>query len=135
MSINVESYVLEKAVQRFYEKVTADPLLRLYFKHTDVSALQRKFQKYVAYAFADNESAYDGPTIYEAHSGRRITDEAADSFLELLREALTEANLPATTVDKIMAKVSPAKDVVVDKFVFPGTYVYKPDTVIKHKAE
>jgi len=123
----IDSVVLEKAVQKFFDRVTADPLLKLYFKNVDVATLQRKFQKYVTYALNDREGAYDGPTMYEAHKGRNITDEAVDSFLEILHDALTEEKVPSATIEKIMTKLAPVKDVVVDKFVFPGTYVYKPD--------
>ena len=127
MSVAVDSEVLERAVQKFFARVTADPLLKLYFKNVDLPTLQRKFQKYVTYALNDRENAYDGPTMYEAHAGRNITDEAVDLFLELLEETLTEEKVPSATVKQIMAKLAPVKDVVVDKFVFPGTYVYKPD--------
>ncbi|HEV8486859.1 MAG TPA: group 1 truncated hemoglobin, partial [Blastocatellia bacterium] len=108
-------------------RVVADPLLKLYFKNVDVAGLQLKFQKYVTYALNDRENAYDGPTMYEAHAGRNITDEAVDLFLEILRETMTDEKIPAETVEQIVRKLTPVKDVVVDKFVFPGTYVYKPD--------
>lgn len=123
--------VIAKAVEQFYGRVVADPLLKLYFKRTDVASLQRRFQKYLAYALSDNEASYDGTTMYEAHAGRGITDEAVDSFLQYLRESLTESGVPAAGIEKIMNKVSPVKDVVVDKFIFPGTYVYKPDSARK----
>jgi truncated hemoglobin YjbI len=127
MSVVVDSQLLEKAVQQFFARVVADPLLKLYFKNVDVVPLQRKFQKYITYALNDRETAYDGPTMYEAHAGRNITDEAVDLFLETLRDTLTEEKIPSATVDQIMTKLTPVKDVVVDRFVFPGTYVYKPD--------
>jgi truncated hemoglobin YjbI len=127
MGIVIDSQTLEKAIRTFYARVVADPLLKLYFKNTDVAGLQHKFQKYVTYALNDRENAYDGPTMYEAHAGRNITDEAVDLFLEILRETLAEEKIPPETVEQIVAKLTPVKDVVVDKFVFPGTYVYKPD--------
>jgi truncated hemoglobin YjbI len=120
--------LLLAAVHKFYDKATQDPLLRLYFKNTDLTSLKQRFEKYLQYALQGKEEAYPGKSMYEAHTGRAITDEAADVFLEKLMETLVEMDVPQEQIEKLQARLAPVKDVVVDKVVFSKAHVYKADS-------
>jgi hemoglobin len=119
---------LKGAVDRFFDLVSEDPLLDLYFAGVDLASLKSKFCKYLSCALADNLEGYDGPSMYEAHAGRGITDEAVDRFLARFKEALRGAELSEADIERVHAKIAPVKDVAVDVFVFPGTIVYKPES-------
>ena len=117
---------LAGSVDKFFARVTADPLLRLYFEDANLAALKPRFAKYLLYALGGGP-AYEGRGIYEAHVGRQINDEAFDLFLQYLRETLLDAGVTPSVVDELIGKLTPLKNQIVDSFVWPGTYFYGRD--------
>ncbi|MGH7782814.1 MAG: hypothetical protein ACREO5_03085, partial [Candidatus Binatia bacterium] len=75
---------LVKAIDRFFDVVIEDPLLKLYFFDTDIGRLKENFVTYLTYLFADKETQYKEKSLLAAHAGRDITDEAAARFSEKL---------------------------------------------------
>ena len=117
---------VQGAVDHFFDKVTADPLLQLYFFDTDMAQHKKRFALYLAHVLKDNEAAYPGRNVLAAHTGRGIMDEAADRFVAELVQTLRDFKVPSGDVDKIERKLSGLKDTVGDGFVSPDTHVYKP---------
>jgi hemoglobin len=118
--------VLAAAVSRFFDKVSEDPLLQLYFYDTDMARLKPRFATYLTHALHDDEATYPGRSVLAAHTGRGIMDEAADRFVESLVQTLREFGVPAANIEKLEGKLNALKDTVGDSFVSPDTHVYKP---------
>lgn len=117
---------LASAVNRFFDKVVEEPLLKLYFFNTDIAVHKGRFCSYLECVLADNESTYPGRSVLLAHTGHQIMDEAADIFVEMLVDTLRECEVAPNDIEKIHTRLSALKDLVVDKFVSPDTHVYKP---------
>jgi hemoglobin len=129
VSLNPDSErLLDTAVDKFFDKVVTDPFLRLYFKNSDMASLKQRFRTYLAHALKDDEQSYPGPSMYQAHVGRGITDEASGSFLTLLKETLEEVGVAPALIDHIDAKLRPVRDVVEDPVVFKKAHTYKADS-------
>ncbi len=75
--------------------------------------LKARFRRYVALALNNQEGAYDGPSLYQAHAGRGITGEAVETFIELLVETLGELELPAATMSAFKTKLEAMKNLIV----------------------
>lgn len=124
--LHAPSAALVAAVDHFFDEVSADPLLQLYFFDTDMAKHKQRFALYLGYALKDGETAYPGRNVLAAHTGRGIMDEAADKFVATLVQTLRDFNVPREDVDKLERKLSGLKDTVGDSFVSPDTHVYKP---------
>ena len=117
---------LVNAVDKLFDAVIDDPLLKLYFFDTDMSRLKKSFGIYLTCLLIDQENKYPGRGILSAHEGRNITDEAAAIFSQRLLKALSESGVPPSDVEKIRGKLPALENLVVDKFVSPDTHVYIP---------
>lgn len=118
--------VLTAAADKLYARVMDDPLLRLYFEDTDLASLKPRFSRYLAFLLGA-PIPYDGPTMYQAHAGRQITDLAFDTFVETLLGVLAELRVSGAAMEQIREKLAELKNAIVDSFEFPGTYAYEKD--------
>lgn len=90
---------LEKIAKRFYDKIYADPWLKLYFKNTNQETIERQQVDFMS-------GALGGPKIYggrmpaDAHTHINITPELFEAREKLLLEALTEEGAPSELIDR-----------------------------------
>src|SRR3954467_10542141 len=87
-------------VQRFYERVLADPALAPYFEGVDMTIQRRHFALLVVQLLG-GPSEYDGRELGEAHRGLHVTDDAFDKVVAHLVAALQEADVPADIIGAI----------------------------------
>ena len=121
------SDALVRGVDRFFDvAVPGDPLLKLYFMDTDLARHKAHFAVYLSHVLAGTEDRYPGRSVLAAHVGREIMDEATDVFVGKLAQALRDCGVPSADAGKIETKLAALKDTVVDSFVSPDKYVYKP---------
>jgi hemoglobin len=103
---------ISAAVDLFYAKVLADPLLAPYFTGIEMDRL-RAHQRAFLTATLGGPAAYDGRDMAEAHSGLAITGEAFDHVATHLSATLTELGVDDDTVATIIGAVAPLRDDIV----------------------
>jgi hemoglobin len=100
------------AVEEFYARVLADPLLAPYFDGVDMHSLKLHQRSFLAAALGGSE-IYVGRSMRGAHVGRAVTPQAFDRVVEHLVDTLTALEVPAETIEEIGAKLLPLRGDIV----------------------
>jgi hemoglobin len=100
-------------VDRFYERLLADPGLGRYFAGTDLTRLKAHQRALVTVALGGTSAQYAGRMMHPAHAGLAITDDAFDAVLDHLRAVLADVGVPPPTSAKILAILQPLRTDVV----------------------
>ncbi len=103
---------IASAVEIFYERVLADPLLRPFFTKTPLSRLKAHQQAFLAQALG-GPVAYTGLSMREAHQGRDIADAHFDRIARHLADTLASLGAPEELVAKIIAGIEPLRTEIV----------------------
>lgn len=100
------------AVDHFYDRVLADPVLAPYFSATQMQRQKAHMRAFLAVAVGGPE-LYAGRDMSAAHAGLGITDEAFDHVVEHLVATLEALGVPAEIIGQIGAKLLPLRGQVV----------------------
>ena len=96
---------ISAALDRFYPKILADPLMSPYFKNVDMVHLKRMAETFLAMAFG-GPNAYTGPGMRAIHAGPRrqgMNDEVFDRFMFHFGGTLQELGVPADKLAQVGA--------------------------------
>jgi hemoglobin len=96
---------IDAALDRFYPKILADPLMSPYFKNVDMVHLKSMAQAFLTMAFG-GPNAYTGPGLRAIHAGPRkqgINDESFDRFMFHFGTTLQELGVPADKLAQVAA--------------------------------
>lgn len=99
---------IRAAVDRFYEKVLADPMLAPFFADVDM-AKQRRHQFLFLSAATGGPGDYAGRDMAAAHTGLGLTDANFDRVCELLLATLGELGVPQADLDEVVAVLGPLR--------------------------
>ena len=105
---------LRAVVDRFYELVLLDPVLRPYFAGVDLGRLRRHQALFLGQV-TGGPREYDGWTMAEAHSGRGIDDQAFDRVALHLAEALRDHGVGETDIREVAVAVAGLRDKIVER--------------------
>ena len=100
-------------VDRFYERLVADPSVNHYFQGKDLARLKAHQRALVTVALGGMSENYTGRLMGPAHAGLDITNDAFDRILAHLGAVLDEAGVAPLTVAKVMAILEPLRPDVV----------------------
>jgi hemoglobin len=100
------------AVEIFYGKVIADPIVNGFFKNTDMKAQRAKQAKFLAFVMGGPEK-WKGKSMLEAHKGMNLTDEHFGAIAGHLQSTLQELNVPADVIGEIMTIAASTHDDIV----------------------
>jgi hemoglobin len=100
------------AVDQFYERVLADPLLAPYFEGIEMKRLKGHQRAFIAAAIGGPDR-YVGRSMGAAHAGLDITPEAFAHVVDHLVETLTSLGVPDSTIAAIGSKLAPLEAQVV----------------------
>lgn len=103
---------VEAAVDRFYDKVTADPSLAHYFEGVDLGKLKRHQRAFITAALGGPEK-YEGRTMGSAHSHLGISDTDFDAVVGHLGAALAELGVSQETIEQIASSLAPLRTDIV----------------------
>ena len=103
---------IRKAVDGFYARLQADPLLAEFFSGSDVGGLKTHQRMFLTAAFGGPD-AYEGRDMRAAHAHLAITDTDFDRFLGHLREVLAEIGVGAARVTELVATLDPLRHEIV----------------------
>jgi len=97
------------AVDLFYEKVLADPLINHFFKNTDMTR-QRSHQKaFLTYAFGGMEN-YSGKNMRDAHAGMSIEEAHFAAVAKHLQSTLEELGVDEGLINEVMTIAASTHD-------------------------
>ena len=99
-------------IDRFYDRVLADPELEPYFRETSMEALRRMQTEFFGMAL-DGPQTYTGLSLYRAHSGRGITARHFSRFVSHLIETLKEFGATAKDINAVVSRISIHSDDIV----------------------
>ena len=92
---------VDTAVDIFYTKVTADPLVAHFFTDIDMGKQSAKLKSFLAYAFGA-PIEYTGKEMHEAHAHMKIQEGHFDAVAGHLLATLNELNLESGLVQEVM---------------------------------
>jgi len=99
-------------VERFYERVIADPKLKPHFDGVPIDKLRRMQFEFFSAALG-GPIRYSGRTIVQAHQGRKIARVDFQAFVEHLFETLKEHELDDEDRYAIIARINTYADEVI----------------------
>jgi hemoglobin len=99
---------VEAAVEEFYARVVADPLLAPYFDGVDMRSLKMHQRVFLAAALGGSD-IYVGRSMRGAHLGMAVTPQAFDRVVEHLVATLEALAVPTEAIEAIGAKVLPLR--------------------------
>jgi hemoglobin len=104
---------LDAAVQRFYERVTADPLLASFFDKVDLRKLKIHQAAFLGQALG-GPPAYNGPGMQRAHAHLRIEQRHFDAVATHLAGTLREFSVPDVLIGSILERLAPLAPEIVN---------------------
>jgi len=107
-----EEVGIRTAVNEFYDRVIADPLLAAYFNGVDMVGL-RRHQVEMLSAATGGPKSYTGAEMAVAHAGRHIDNQAFDRVVGHLRDTLVSLGAGAETISSVLGALSPLRSDIV----------------------
>jgi hemoglobin len=104
---------LEAAVQRFYERVTADPVLASFFQGMDLRRLKAHQVAFLGQAIG-GPIRYNGTGMQRAHAHLSIEQRHFDAVAHHLAGTLQEFAVPDALIGSIMERISPLASQIVN---------------------
>lgn len=106
------------AVDIFYDKVVADPLLAEFFNGIDMEKQAKKQMAFMAHAF-NGPQEYKGKDLRAAHKhlvqNRGLGDAHFDAVAGHLKATLEELDVPADLVSEALAVVASTRNEVLNR--------------------
>lgn len=109
---------ISAAVDRFYEKVWADPALMDYFEGIDRTRLQAH-QRAFLMTVVGGPQVYSGREMREAHAGFGVTDADFDRVITYLVATLIELGVDDAAIGEITGALEPLRPDIVEPAVAP----------------
>ena len=111
------SAAVEAAVDLFYDRVIADPILTPFFESVDMTKQRAKQKAFLAMAFG-GPANYTGSDLRTAHAPlveRGLSDRHFDAVAGHLQDTLEQLNVPAGLVAEVMAIAASTRDDVLGR--------------------
>lgn len=103
---------LATAVEVFYARVTADPVLAPYFAHVDLDRLRAHQRSFLRAALGGPE-LFTGRPLAQAHAGLGISDEHFDGIVDHLAATLGDLGVDPASVAVVRDRVDAFRSQVV----------------------
>lgn len=100
------------AVEVFYQRVMADPLLHPWFADVDLQRLKAHQRAFLAAALGGPEM-FAGRDLGAAHASLDVTGPAFDAVLEHLSITLRDLGVDAAAIAHVTARIAPYKEEIV----------------------
>jgi hemoglobin len=101
------------AVDIFYEKVLADPILQEKFTNTDMNRQKAHQRAFLTYAFG-GPNEYAGKDLREGHKHLNLKEEHFTAVAGHLQATLEELNVPQDLINEVMAIAASTHDDVLN---------------------
>lgn len=101
------------AVDIFYNKVLADPIINGFFSDVDMPRQIAKQKMFLTYAFGGMPN-YEGKSMRDAHKHLSLTDEHFNAVAGHLKSTLEELNVPEDLQNEVMTIAASTHDDVLN---------------------
>ncbi|MDB2415328.1 group 1 truncated hemoglobin [Rickettsiales bacterium] len=101
------------AVDIFYKKVLADPVINGLFANVDMNRQIAKQKAFLTYAFGGAPN-YSGKNMREAHKHLNLTEEHFNAVAGHLKSTLEDLNVPSDLQDEVMTIAASTHDDVLN---------------------
>ena len=101
------------AVERFYVRVMADPMLEPFFEHVDLARLKSHQLAFLSQALGGPQE-YSGSAMSRVHARLRIQQRHFDAVAGHLVETLRELGVGEEIVGEVVAAVTPLASQIVN---------------------
>lgn len=111
------SAALDAAVQLFYDRVIADPILTPFFESVDLDKQRAKQKAFLAMVFG-GPANYTGLDMRAAHAPlveRGLTDRHFDAVAAHLQDTLEQLNVPQDLIAEVMTIAGSVRDDVLGR--------------------
>lgn len=103
---------VKAAVEVFYQRVLADPLLHPWFADVDLTRLKGHQRAFLAAALGGPEM-FSGRELGAAHASLNITGPAFDAVCEHLAITLRDLGIDAAAIEQVTARITAYKPAIV----------------------
>lgn len=104
---------VDAAVDIFYRRVLADPVISHFFDTVDMDRQIGKQKAFLTMAFG-GPNKYSGKDMREAHKHMKLTEEHFSAVAGHLKGTLEELNVPAQLIDEVMQIAASTHDDVLN---------------------
>lgn len=104
---------VDAAVDIFYRRVLADPVISHFFDSVDMDRQIGKQKAFLTMAFG-GPNQYTGKDMREAHKHLKLTDEHFNAVAGHLQGTLQELNVPQNLIDQVMQVAASTHDDVLN---------------------
>src|SRR5262245_16092495 len=105
---------LDVAVERFYDRLLADPELSRFFASVDMRRLRAHQKAFLGMALG-GPRAYRGRSLAAAHAHLDIDDHHVDLVAGHLVAVLTDLGVPSDLIDDVVVAVDGLRDTVLGR--------------------
>jgi hemoglobin len=99
---------VDATVDEFYKRVLADPILRDFFKNTDMKRQHDMQKKFLKHVFGGRK--YLGRSMRKAHQGLGIKAHHFDAVAKHLQESLISLGVAQELVDEVVATAATTRN-------------------------
>lgn len=100
--------VIAEAVERFYERLQADPVLGVHFERSDVAQLTTHQTMFLTLVLGGPD-AYEGRDMRAAHAHLPITDADFDLFVDHLADTLRDFGASPERISELREALQPLR--------------------------
>lgn len=105
---------IDVAVEDFYKRVLVDPLVKDFFKNTNMNFQKRHQRNFLTFV-TGGPKVYDGRTLRESHKNMGLKDEHFDKIKELLTATLRDLGVAYDLITQLMSIVETTRDDILNK--------------------
>ncbi|CAN5564705.1 hypothetical protein BH09ACT4_BH09ACT4_20850 [soil metagenome] len=109
----VDAAAIRDAVEIFYERVLAEPVLAVMFEHSDMTRLRVHQRAFLLQALG-GPALYSGRDLKSAHAGQQITDEHFALTLAHLLASLAQVGVAQDVIDRANLDVESLRPLIVE---------------------
>lgn len=101
-----------EAVEQFYAKLAADPVIGEFFEQADLARLTTHQRMFLTAALGGPD-AYEGRDMRAAHAHLKIADIDFDLFIRYLEETLADLGTPPARIAEVIGTLEPLRREIV----------------------
>jgi len=105
---------VEQITDNFIEEIGYNKHIVRYFEKTDISRFREKLNEHICMV-ADGPCEYTGDSMENVHAGMDINENHFNLTVDLLINAMTKADIPHSTQNKLLARFAPMRSEIAFK--------------------
>lgn len=105
---------IEEVTNNFIEQIGYNKHIVRYFENTDIDRFREKLNEHLCMV-ADGPCEYTGDSMLDVHAGMNINENHFNLMVDLLINAMDDANIPHNTQNKMLAKLATIRSDIIYK--------------------